>query len=111
MDLEQFIGTSQYYHHWSGLRYTDGVQFLAERGGAYWLIDAVASYQVTPSIRELDWQFWHLVVNEDRSALLEMGEDLPEPIVLRQEIPYTDFPLDEITLYLHTNVLYLPSEH
>lgn len=91
--------------------YTDGVQYLAEKGQAYWLIDAIGSYQVSPAIRELPIQFWHLLVNKDRSALLEMGEDLPEPILLRQEIPFTDFPLDELTLYLANNVLHLPSEY
>ena len=84
---------------------------MAEKGEAYWLIDTIGSFQSYPEIRALPWQFWHLIVKEDRSAILEMGEDLPEPIVLRQRISYTDFPLEEITLYLHTGVLYLPSEH
>ncbi len=111
-DLDQFIGTSQYYRHWTGLLdYTDGVHYLAEQAGAYWLIDAIGSYQIPPRIRELPIQFWRLRVDEDRSALLEMGEDLPEPIVLRQEIPYTDFCLDEIVLYLSGGVLHLPSEY
>ena len=93
-ELVQFTGTTTYYRHWSGLVYTDGVQYLAERAGAYWLIDAIGSYQRYREVSGLDMQFWELEVSEDRSAELRMGEDLPEPLVLRQRIPYTDFPLD-----------------
>ena len=50
-DLAQFIGTSQYYRHNLGLLYTDGVKYVADRGGAYWLIDAIASWQIDPRIR------------------------------------------------------------
>jgi len=31
--------------------------------------------------------------------------------LLRQAIPYTDFPLDEITLYLTERTLLLPGEY
>ena len=34
-DLEQFIGTENYYQHPLGLLYTDGVQYMAEKGGAH----------------------------------------------------------------------------
>ena len=42
-DLAQFTGTSTYYQHSLSVQYTDGVHYLAERGGAYWLIDAIPS--------------------------------------------------------------------
>jgi len=32
-------------------------------------------------------------------------------IAYRQHVEFTDFPLDEITLYFANNVIYLPSEH
>ena len=41
-ELNQFIGTEHYYRHLLGFNYTDGVKFMAERGKAYWLIDAIA---------------------------------------------------------------------
>ena len=110
-ELEQFIGTTQHFKHPLGLLFTDGVHYLAEKGKAYWLIDCIASYQGYRQVREMSIQFWRLKVKEDRSALLELGEDLPEPIILRQKIPYTNFPLKQITLYLVNNVLHLPSEY
>ena len=106
-DLGQFIGTINYYQHWTGRGvYTDGVQYLAEKAGAYWLIDAVFSHR-----RREPFQIWTLEKNEDNSAVLTMQEDRGEPIRVCQEIPFTDFPLDQIKLYLIDGVILLPSEY
>ena len=61
-ELASFTGTTQYYPHFLGLLYTDGIHHLAEHAGAYWLIDAIASWQ--PEVRsiEKDFQLWELVV-------------------------------------------------
>jgi hypothetical protein len=109
-DLIQFTGTSQYYKHLTGLLYTDGVKFMAE-AGAYWLIDAIASYQHkvmnTPRLRE--FQLWQLVV-VNNMAILTCRADSGLPAVVTQYIEYTDFPFD-IDLYVCNNVLLLPSEY
>jgi len=104
--LNQCIGTTQYFIHWTKtLKYTDGIKFLADNAGAYWLIDAIASYQ-----RKEPFQLWELKVN-DSKAVLTMKEDTNEPVLVKQEITYTDFPLDEITLYLIDGILLLTSEY
>jgi len=104
--LNQCIGTTQYFIHWTRiLKYTDGIKFLADNAGAYWLIDAIASYQ-----RKEPFQLWELKV-KDSKAVLTMKEDTNEPILVEQEISYTDFPLKEITLYLIDGVLLLTSEY
>jgi len=43
-DLAQFTGSEQLYRHSLVKRfcYTDGVKYIAERAGAYWLIDEIA---------------------------------------------------------------------
>lgn len=106
-DLNQFTGTENYYRHWTGRGiFTDGVQYLAEQAGAYWLIDAVFSYR-----RREPFQVWTLRKNDDNSAVLTMQEDSGEPAKVRQTIPFTDFPLDHIKLYLIDSVLLLPSEY
>ena len=110
-DLEAFIGTSQYHRHSTGLLYTDGIQFLAEKGGCYWLIDAIGIYQREPDVRKTEFQLWELAVEDNRSATLEMREDTGMPAIVSQNIGYTDFPLRELQLYLTNKVLYLPSEH
>ena len=104
--LNQCIGTSQYLLHWARqLKFTDGIKFLADNAGAYWLIDAIASYQ-----RKEPFQLWQLKV-KDSKAVLTMKEDSGEPTLVKQEITYTDFPLDEITLYLIDGILLLTSEY
>lgn len=110
------IGATTYYKHWmGGITYTDGVQLLAEGASAYWLIDAIASYQADKRVRELEFQAWHLRL-EKHGASWSHGwlslEDGNGNEILSQEIPSTDFPLTEgIELWVENKVLYLPSEH
>ncbi|MCA2684625.1 MAG: hypothetical protein IM504_04025 [Microcystis sp. M038S2] len=86
LNLEQFTGTENYYKHSMGLLYTDGVHYLVQD------------------------QFWKLRVNSDHSASLTCERDEGN-IALSQEISYTDFPLESVTLYLADGVLLLPSEY
>lgn len=46
-DLQQFTSTQDYHRHFTGLLYTDGIQYLAEHGQCFWLIDLVGSHQHT----------------------------------------------------------------
>jgi hypothetical protein len=111
-DLEQFTGSEVVNRHWLGvLRYTEGVKYLAEKAQCYWLLDAIGSYQqqLQSNAQLRDFQVWRLIVI-GKSATLICEEDSDKE-VLRQRIPYTDFPLPEITLYLAQKVLMLPSEN
>jgi len=75
-DLAQFTGTETWYRHWfkRHVLYTEGVQFLAERAGAYWLIDEIALSQDIAAIARQPFQTWTLTVNADRTALLNWGD-------------------------------------
>jgi hypothetical protein len=112
-DLAQFTGTEQWYRHTLGILYTDGVRHVAQQGGAYWLIDAIASWQFESDVRDdamlQEIQFWKLVVNEDCSAVLTCERDTDD-VAVTQNIPFTDFPLRSIRLFLEDGVLMLPSE-
>lgn len=115
-ELRQFTGSTQCYR-WSRLTrlvITDGVKYLAEKASAYWLLDAIASYQNSPEIKASnplqEIQFWTLRVDGNK-GVLECEEDHGVPPTVRQEIPYTDFPLKEIKLYVCNNVIFLPSEY
>lgn len=105
-ELRQFSGTEQYHKHLFGSVYTDGVKYVADKAGAYWLVDAVFSHA-----RKEPFQVWTLVVYDDRSACLEMAEDVGTPVRVSQFIPYTDFPLKAIKFYVADGVLMLPSEY
>jgi hypothetical protein len=83
---------------------------LAEECQCYWLIDLVASYQSDSKIMKEEFQVYQLTVNQDKSAVVEIT-DGNYNIIQTQDIEFTDFPLDEISLWFTNNVLYLPSEH
>jgi hypothetical protein len=123
--LNQFTGDLTRYRHGLNRRviYTPGVQFLAARAGAYWLIDVIASY-LTPAFiveaaradERIAWMhFWRLDVAEGGTALVTARADNGcEPFV-SQQIPFTDFPLEFVSVWAafdgEHGVLYLPSEH
>ena len=52
IDLDNFIGTENWYKHFTGITYTDGIKYLADETQSHWLIDLVASYQTEKKVRE-----------------------------------------------------------
>ncbi len=56
-DLNQFTGTECYYAYLVGLKLTDGVKFMADKAGAYWLLDIIASYQLNSKTRFAENRF------------------------------------------------------
>lgn len=110
--LQSFTGTLGYRRHWSGMRYTDGVAFLVESAKAYWLLDVIASWQ-PKALRDAwlrEFQLWELFVRGDNTATVVCSRD-SEDVAFRQEIPWTEFPLDYVKLYVEGGVVLLPSEH
>ena len=110
-DLAQFTGTEQYYFNplFRTIRYTDGVKYLAEKYGAYWFLDVVFSHAV-PLLEKEEFMTAELTVNDDDSAdfILTDGNDT---VLARQKIEWTDFPAQEIKLFIEHGVALLPSEH
>ena len=111
--LRTFTGTEHWYRHplAPGVLYTDGARYVAEAGGAYWLLDSIAIAQkFSTAVAAEGFQLWKLTVGDDRTVLL-VCEDGNGRRVYAQAIDYTDFPLPEITLYFTNDVILLPSEY
>ena len=114
--LAQFTGSEKFYRHITFRKfvYTEGVKYVAEEGQAYWLIDAILSWQGDPKIKNdimlQRIQFWDLKVFDDNSATLSCLRDKND-IAITQKIEFTDFPLKNIQFYLSNNTLMLPSEY
>jgi hypothetical protein len=102
-NLPHFTGTESYTnlrYPWLKSRFllTDGTKYLAETAQAFWLMDAIASHQATRKVAAEPFQVWKLTLNEKQQAKL-VCTDGNEHILAQQDIPYTSFPLAEITLY------------
>jgi hypothetical protein len=112
-DLSQFTGSENWYRHGinRNILFTDGAKYVADHGGAYWLLDEIAIIQLYERrVAAEEFQVWKFTVRPDRKATLTC-DDGNGKIVFTKEIEYTDFPLDEITLWFANDVIYLPSEH
>ncbi len=111
--LAQFTGSQNFYRH--GLvrevLYTEGVEYVVDNAGAYWLLDEIALAQrhIIPVKRE-DFQVWDLVVNADQTAILTCGDGNGLE-VYSKHIEFTDFPEPGIRFYYADWVIHLPSEY
>lgn len=109
--LANHTGSLERYRHWTPhLIYTPGVADMAELCSAYWLIDLVASHQISPNVCAEEFQVWTLTIAEDRTATA-VSDDGNGREIVRQVIEYTDFPLTEFKLYLDQGTLMLPGEY
>jgi hypothetical protein len=113
-DLRQFAGgTEHYYRHGlnRNITFTDGAKYVADEGGAYWLLDLIAVSQGRDKrLDRQQFQVWKLVVSPDNTATITV-EDGNCNVLLRQRIAFTDFPSEGIVLWFSGGVIYLPVEH
>jgi len=112
-DLAQFYGSENWYRHClvRSVLFTDGAKYVADAGGAYWLLDEIALAQkFEKKVAGEAFQLWRLTVKEDTTATL-VCEDGNGRGVYAKKIPSTDFPLAEISFYVVNNTILLPSEY
>lgn len=112
-ELRQFTGSEYWYRHGlvRGVVFTDGAKYMADKGGAYWLLDEIAFAQKRePAVAGEAFQLWKLTVRADRTATL-VCEDGNGRSVFSKALTFTDFPLEEISLYFTDGTILLPSEY
>ncbi|MDR6809759.1 hypothetical protein J2Y45_006860 [Dyadobacter sp. BE34] len=112
-ELSQFTGTETWYRHpvVYEMLYTDGIRFMMNKAGAYWLIDEIAFQQYHPRVKTEEFQVWILAVNLEASTAALRCEDGNGRVLCSKQIPFSDFPLAEIKIYVSENVILLPSEY
>jgi uncharacterized protein DUF6876 len=111
-DLNQFTGCEHWYRHPlnPNILFTNGAKYVADEGGAYWLLDAIAIVQrYEKRVAAEDFQVWKLAVRSDRTATLTCEDDNYN-VVYTQQLEFTDFPAPEVTLWFENNTICLPSE-
>ena len=95
--LTQFTGTERYYRIAPKFLITDGVKYLADTAGCYWLLDAAVSHLA--QLGTADWFVLVRLMVKDSAAVLTL-EDGNGVVRARQVIPYTDFPAPQQVLYV-----------
>ena len=110
-DLANFTGTEQWYKHWLGPLYTDGVKYVADQAGAYWLIDEIVLAQHSKKVRNEAFQHWVLKVDLEHKRGTLTADDGNDNVIFSKVIEYTDFCLSQIRFYFTDNVILLPSEY
>jgi len=112
--LAGFYGTEAYHRMYPNLVLTDGAKYLAEEAGCFWLYDIVWSVLNKPNIRNQDFLAVKVHKPEKSQAVVRI-EDGNETLLYKQNIPYTDFPLDDYTFYVQYSgkfwVVLLTSEY
>jgi hypothetical protein len=112
IELSQYTSTTQYFRIGPRQLITDGVKHLADHAECYWLLDAAFSH-----LQEIGTADWFVLVRlEVKGSRATMYyEDGNGHEHARQEIPYTDFPLNQQKLYACWDgehwVLMLPGEY
>lgn len=111
-NLDQFTGSVDFFRHslMPSIVYTEGVKYMADEGGAHWLVDKIATLQLDPKVKPEEFQVWRLMRRSNNTAYLAC-EDGNHKEVYRELIDYTDFPLDEIELWYVNQTIMLPSEY
>ena len=112
-ELAQFTGSEQWYRHAVNreVLFTEGVKYVADRAGAYWLLDEIALIQSHDKrVSAEAFQVWKLKVNADGSGQL-VCEDDSGNVIYAKGTPSTDFPGEGITLWFVDNTILLPSEY
>jgi hypothetical protein len=115
-ELHNFSGTEHYYRITPDTVMTDGAKFIADKGEAYWLMTAIASYLPEYTSKETfivaTLNVTHTITSSHAILKLDDGND---NVLAQQFIQYTDFELAEIKLYAcYTGemwVIMLPREY
>jgi len=110
-NLPQFYGSEQFYKlsPFSQIVATDGVKYVADSCDSYWLVTDILAFQLEPKVKKEGFQVWKLSVKDNSGTLT--CEDGNGNVVYKNEGINTDFPLDEITLWVTDGVILLPSEY
>ncbi len=124
-NLSNFYGSENFYAAgplFRGSCFTEGMKYIAEKASAFWLIDAILSHHKTNKALQAKHEeyFWKLTLNEDDDGARLVCEDGNGGELASQDIPYTDFPLDKIDVWVGPRygqdqkqcgwTVYLPSE-
>ena len=112
-DLAHCTGSDEYIRYLGGMLLTQGATEFARLCGAFWLLDILVSVQGKKEVKAEEFQVLKIKKTGDRAVVTV--EDGNDNVLYKQNIPFTDFPLDEYQLFaIHDGthrIILLPSEY
>ncbi|CCG43236.1 DUF6876 family protein [Magnetospirillum molischianum] len=98
-ELAQFNGAERFYRHPMNqqILFTDGVKFFAERAGAFWLLDILATE--LNEIRKVE-EFIVVRLNVTGSKAVLISDDGNDNVLHTKNISLTDAPEGEWKFYM-----------
>jgi hypothetical protein len=111
--MAQFTGSETFYRYGlaGDVLFTEGVKYVVDTAGAYWLLDIICITNVfEPKVRVEEFQLWTLTVRHNATVSVTC-DDGNGRIVYRQALNFTDFPEPGIKLYFCRGTILLPSEY
>lgn len=109
--LPHFNGTEQLWEHRTfagSIFLSGGCNFIREKAQCRWLFDLIFSHQL--KLKTESFQCWKLNRVDGNSFSVQCS-DGNKTILVSQVISYSDFPLDEIEIWMIDSVCLLPSEN
>ena len=106
--LSGYTGTENHYKY-SRFLITDGAKAFANNFSAYWFLDIICSYQY--KLTKQPFQVWNLKLNKTGNGAMVTCDDGNGNIIIKQRIPFTDFPYKEGKMFMCDGVILLPSEY
>ena len=117
-ELSGFYGTEKWHRHsilFKRLSHTDGMKYLADRVGCFWLLDIVGSVLERVMKKGEGFSTWKIISADSKAVVT--ADDGNGNILYTQKIPYTDFPEGEFKFFVaeggpqNTAVAMLTSEY
>lgn len=96
-NLSQFTGTERYYRVLPTFVVTDGLMYLMEEAGCYWLAQLYGLHLV--GVDAGDNPFTILKFKREGAGGMVKIEDGNGKLLAWQGLDYTDFPFDQYSLY------------
>jgi hypothetical protein len=91
---------------------SDACRFLLEHCDSSFLFDSIIKAQELKILRGVKFQVWTLQQRRnDLSWLLTCSSEWDMKPLITQSIPFSDFPLQKINIWVINNVALLPSEY
>ena len=109
-EMAHYTGTVNYWNHQFfkvSIKLTDGANYIRKHCGAFWLFDLI-----TQQTYHIDKSYIIRLNNiKDYEYKFNVHDWETDEIIYQQEIPFSDFPLKQLKLYVLNGICLLPSEY